>query len=215
MGSRLKWTAGGARAAAGPHEALAGAHVRPIFAVALGNGFDALPAALRDLHDVASVRVFTGRADVERGPGVLSRIVAALVGFPPAGRDVPVRVTMLRQGGSELWTRDFAGREFRSRLTAARPDASGRVRERFGAIVLDIGLRHDQGRLCFPVTGGSLLGVPLPRFLLPRSDTSEHVDAEGRACFDVHISLPLAGHVASYRGWLVPDRPGLSTSARA
>jgi hypothetical protein len=40
---------------------------------------------------------------------------------------------------------------------------------------------------------------------LPRSDSFEHVDAQGRACFDVTTSLPLAGYIVTYRGWLVPD----------
>lgn len=192
----------------GGHDAAASSDRRTVFAEALGPGFDVLPAALRDLHDVVGVRVFMGCADIERGRGRLSRLVGALIGFPPAGLGVPVHVTMLRQGGTELWTRDFAGRRFRSRLSPGHPAGSGRVRERFGPIVLEIALRREAGRLAFPVTGGSLLGVPLPRFLLPISDTFEHVDAEGRACFDVRISLPLAGHLASYRGWLVPAGPG-------
>lgn len=179
---------------------------RPVFAEALGAGFAALPPALRALHDVTGTRVFAGRADVERGAGLLSRLAGAIVGFPPAGRDVPVRVTMRRIGAAEVWTRDFAGRTFRSWLSVGGPPGSGRVRERFGAITLLIALdSRSGGTIAFPVVGGWLLGVPLPRLLLPRSDTRESVDGAGRARFDVAISLPLAGHVATYRGWLLPE----------
>lgn len=183
--------------------------LRPLFAETLGNAYDGLPAALRELHFVAAsdgaTRTFAGRAEVLRGRGLLSRIVGATIGFPPAGRDVPVRVTMQRQADSELWTRDFAGRTFRSRLSPGGAPGCCIVRERFGPVVLYIALdTRRRGRIGYPVVAGSMLGIPLPRFLLPRSDTFEHVDAEGRACFDVAISLPIAGHIATYRGWLVP-----------
>ena len=53
-----------------------------------------------------------------------------------------------------------------------------------------------------------MLGVPIPRVLLPRSDTRESVDDLGRATFDVGLSLPVVGAVVRYRGWLVPgDHP--------
>ena len=125
--------------------------------------------------------------------------------FPPAGRDVPVTVAMQRLDGPgparEVWLRDFGGHRFRSYLRARR---GGGVTERFGPLRFDIGLRLAGGRLCYPVTGWRCLGVPMPRALMPRSDTFEYVDGQGRACFDVAISLPLAGLVVGYRGWLLP-----------
>lgn len=180
----------------------------PIFATVLGADFDALAAPIRDLHDVASTRMFAGRSAVVRGRGMLSRLVGALIGFPPAGADVPVRVRMERQGTTELWTRDFGGRVFRSRLSPVGEPGSRHIYERFGLVVMTIKLTPSAdggGGLAFPVVAGSLLGVPLPRLLLPRSDTWEHVDDHGRAAFDVTIGMPLVGHIVTYRGWLVPE----------
>jgi hypothetical protein len=48
-----------------------------------------------------------------------------------------------------------------------------------------------------------LLGIPMPRFLLPTGAAREHADG-GRFNFDVEIRLPLVGLVVAYRGWLAP-----------
>ena len=59
--------------------------------------------------------------------------------------------------------------------------------------------------LHYPIVAGRLLGViPLPRPLLPISDTREYVDGDGRACFDVSVTHPLAGFIVRYSGWLLP-----------
>lgn len=61
--------------------------------------------------------------------------------------------------------------------------------------------------LAYPVGAGRFLGIPIPRALLPESETREAVDAEGRVTFDVALSAPIIGEVVRYRGWLVPDQP--------
>ena len=54
--------------------------------------------------------------------GLLARLAAALVGFPRAGENVPVRVDFKLEDGRERWTRTFAGRSFHSDAGAgARP----------------------------------------------------------------------------------------------
>jgi hypothetical protein len=87
--------------------------------------------------------------------------------------------------------------------------------ERFGLLNFELALSVEDGKLHFPVSGGSCLGVPIPNFLLPKSDTFEFIDSQGRACFDVSISLPLAGHVVTYRGWLTPDDGDVMSAGRA
>jgi hypothetical protein len=47
------------------------------------------------------------------------------------------------------------------------------------------------------------LGVPLPLVLAPRGESYE-TEEDGRFHFHVQISLPFAGLVVRYRGWLVP-----------
>jgi len=187
----------------------------PLFAAALGEQFERLPAALRDLHSVVDLRIWKGTAEVARGRGVLSKLAGAIVGFPPSGRDVPVTVTMHRTAGRETWTRDFGGVKFRSTLSAAGPDGSGRIFERFGLLKFTMALAFENGHLRFPVVAGSCLGIPLPGFLLPLSETSEFVIADGRAGFDVSISMPVAGLIAHYRGTLSPADGAAAASSPA
>jgi len=65
-----------------------------------------------------------------------------------------------------------------------------------------IGLALKDGNLHFPVRSGRLLGLPIPKVLLPLSDAKEFVDPFGRARFHVKLSLPICAHVATYSGWL-------------
>jgi Domain of unknown function (DUF4166) len=47
------------------------------------------------------------------------------------------------------------------------------------------------------------MGIPLPGWSLPRSDTTEAADGP-RTTFDVALSLPLIGPIVRYRGWVAP-----------
>ena len=176
-----------------------------LFSDILGASYAVLPAQIRELHAIGFARRWTGKARIERGTSLLSRIAAAFAGFPPAADDVPVTVEMTRRGKTETWVRTFGHHHFRSFLSPAGPPGSGLITERFGLMRFRIGLQVRDGRLEYPVVSGSFLGIPLPGFLLPRSTTAEYVDTEGRACFSVRVDLPLGGHVASYSGWLRAD----------
>lgn len=178
--------------------------VDPVFEQVLEDGFDDLPAELKELHTVLSQRRWRGEASVERGSSWMSRIAGWLAGFPPAADAVAVDVTMSRTARGETWTRQFGRRRFRSYLSARKQRSETVLIERFGLMAFVIGLTSDGGKLCYPVRAGRLLGVPLPAFLRPSSDTHEYVDAQGRACFSVRVSLPIAGLVAKYEGWLAP-----------
>jgi hypothetical protein len=172
-----------------------------LFSTALGPEFAALPAPVRDLHAVLDERRWEGVATVTRGGSGLARLICAIIGFPRAGEAVPVSVTLRRKGEAEVWDRSFAGRRFRSVLTRAGPPGSGLVQERFGLFRFTIPLRLDSQGLRYPVSRGTFLGLPLPRVLLPRSDTLESAE-NGLPKFDVAISLPWIGPVVAYRGTL-------------
>ena len=176
--------------------------ILPLFADALGASFDALPPPLQDLHTVLSDRRWIGEASVIRGKGALSRIIAFVAGFPPPADKTRVEVLMTRTAKGETWTRTFGDKTFRSYLSKARQSGTGRITERFGLLKFAIALSQKDRALNYPLAGGRCLGIPLPRFILPKSETREYVDEEGRACFDVKISLPIAGHIVSYKGWL-------------
>lgn len=175
-----------------------------LFPKALGPALDALPPVLQDLHRVIDSRRWRGRASVRRGRGGLSCLLGALLRLPPAADDVAVEVLMVRRGEAEIWQRDFGGRRFRSTLRPGRPVSEGFGPLGFTPLRFTLGLRVEGAALHFPVTGGRCLGLPLPRWLLPVSTTTETVDDQGRASFDVAIRMPLAGEIIRYRGWLQP-----------
>jgi hypothetical protein len=103
-----------------------------LFQEAVGDRWRELPACVRRLHSVEDVESFSGRARVTRGSGLLAWSAASLLGFPEAGDDVPVTVTIARTAEGEVWERNFAGRRMRSVLTPSpRP---GHCRERFGLL---------------------------------------------------------------------------------
>lgn len=176
----------------------------PLFEQVLPQDFTALPPAWRRLAEVHDVEHFEGVASVERGNSFLARAIGLIMGFPPASASVPVRVTKEKTPHGETWTRDFGGRKFRSHLSRLPDDAPGILRERFGPLRFVMRLRAEAGRVHWPLESGRFLGVPMPAFLLPRSDTVEFVDGAGRFHFDVGISMPFAGPVVRYRGWLDP-----------
>ena len=61
------------------------------------------------------------------------------------------------------------------------------------------------GSLRLPVRRGRVLGLPIPRALLPTSNSREFA-RDGRFRFDVALGAPLgAGLIVGYRGSLTPD----------
>ena len=181
-----------------------------VFATALGaETFAALPARVRTFHSSQATPVWTGWADIDAGTGFLARLIGWVIGLPRSGRDLLVTVTVDRPLGDasapleEIWTRNFAGQRFSSRLSAA---GLGAMTETFGPIALTLQPSANRDGLSLPVAGWRVAGVAMPRWLAPRSQAREFTGADGRFHFDVEISLPLVGRLVHYRGWL-SERP--------
>ncbi|WP_088347429.1 MULTISPECIES: SDR family oxidoreductase [Rhodomicrobium] len=174
-----------------------------LFQRATGARWAELPASIRRTHAVQDMESFSGLADVTRGAGPVARLAAWVFGFPPAGNGVRVRVTKWRQGDGELWQRDFGGAKFRSHLSpSVRP---GHIIERFGLFAYELALPVAAGCLHFGVRRGWFLGLPIPRRLLPRSETREF-EAGGKFHFDVALYAPLTDAlIVRYQGWLDAD----------
>lgn len=179
-----------------------GAEPLPLYQRILGDDWHALPEPIRLMHSPRGDRwEAEGIATVERGSGVLSRIVGALVGFPRAGRNVPVNVVFALKQSGELWRRTFAGRSFES-FQWAGAGRNTLLMERFGALTFGLTLVFDGRKLNLVVRSWTLLGIPLPPVLLPGGQTYEFVE-HGRFHFHVEISHPLTGLIVRYAGWLV------------
>ena len=163
----------------------------------LGVRFDALPARVRELHDVTGTAVWVGRADVERGASLASRLLAALFSLPPDGKDQPLRVTFEPHSGREIWTRAFGARQFRS----VQFEKHGLLRERVGPSCLVFALDASADGLALRLLDVLVLGIPLPRMLHPCVRTMES-EKDGRYRFEVSSHLPLGGLLVRYAGWL-------------
>jgi hypothetical protein len=186
-----------------------------IYRRVLGPAFDALPAALRALHGGSEPRCWVGTASVRRGSGRLARLLCALVGFPEAGESVPVTVTFAPEAGRERWTRTIGGRTFASVQSAGTGRDRYLLVERFGLATFAVALVHDGTRLRFVPRRWSILGVPMPRVLLPAGESFE-TQIDGLFAFDIAVRVPFVGLVVAYRGTLEPDagpRSGRSVAA--
>jgi hypothetical protein len=150
------------------------------------------------------VESFSGVAQVTRGTSVIAHLAAWFFGFPPAGDNVPVTVTKTRTELGETWERNFAGRVFRSYYTPTTEPY--RYRERFWFFTYEQDLPVENGCMRLPVRREWFLGMPIPRPLLPGSDSREYA-IDGAFHFDVALSAPLGGGlIVRYRGALRPDR---------
>lgn len=178
-----------------------------LYARILGSAWNQLPAPIRAMHEVEKTASAEGRASVERGQGRLARLAAALIGFPAAADDLPVRVRFDVAKGVETWTRSFGTETFHSRQFAGTGRDEGLLCERFGPLTFAMALVLEEGRLALILRRWRVFGIPMPMFLCPRS-TAHETAADGRFRFHVEIGHPVTGLIVRYRGWLVPKLAG-------
>ena len=171
-------------------------------------GFGRTASSVRAMHDQRLPGTASGRASVMRGRSPIATLIARVLGFPPASPDVPVTVRFEKHGQGERWIRDFGGSIFSSVLS---PRDSG-VSERFGPFSFHFDLVEKDTRLNMIPAGWSMLGIPLPRFLMPKGVATEY-EEDGRFRFDVPIILPFVGPIVHYRGWLESNQPMERTTA--
>jgi hypothetical protein len=181
----------------------------PLYRRMLGEAWDLLPPPLRVMHEVSGGLIADGEAVVERGGGLLARLVARLMGFPPAGREVPVTVRFRVEQGREHWRRTFGSSSFSSVHSFSSVQEQGRGRfdrllcERFGLFSFGLALVVEEARLRLVVRRWSFAGLPLPAAWAPRGEAYESAEG-GRFHFYVEIRHPLTGLIVRYRGWLAP-----------
>lgn len=175
---------------------------QPLYVRSIGAAYASLPRPVARLHDLTAGAVWRGRANIDGARGMFARFAARVFGFPPANADVPVSVAFTVRDGVETWHRTFGRHAFMS-LQYAAPD-SGLIIERFGAVAFAMEAAASAQGIDLHLRRGSVLGVPLPRWLWPRIAANERVDGAGRFCFDVEIAVPVIGRLVHYRGWLEP-----------
>lgn len=175
----------------------------PIFQQVLGAEFDTLPQAVRATHLTQDTSHWCGMASVKRGTGLWSRCLAWLFRFPKTSDAIPVEVTKTVTQQGETWQRRFGDSCFRSHL-AGTPHG---MTERFGPFTFRLGLTVADDCLHYPVLGGRLGPLPLPKWLLPVSKAREF-EKGGRFHFDVKLCAPYTGKLlVHYEGALSAKAP--------
>ena len=153
-----------------------------LYPLLLGPDFEKLPQALRDFHGAPSGERASGAATVKHDNPWLARIV----GFPPAGEDIPVRLEVVAEEDSEEWRREFGG----TTLDSIQRRDGNLLLETFGVLRLFFRV--------FPVEHG--LRLELQRARLGIIPLPLRIEASERGCesgweFEVNV----AG-IGSYRG---------------
>jgi hypothetical protein len=173
----------------------------PLYRRILGSAYDTLAEPVRRLHDLDGESVAEGRAHIERGGGWIARRIAATLGFPAAGADVPVIVEFRRDGGREIWRRNFAGQVFSSIQEEGQARFDRLLCERFGPCAFGLALVVDDGRLRLILRRWSVFGLPMPAWLAPACVAYE-TEENGRFRFFVELRHRFIGLIVRYRGWL-------------
>lgn len=172
----------------------------PLFRRILGDAFDALPARLHALHDIAPGQRSTwrGEAAIVRGRNPLARLCAMATRLPPANERAQASVEFAATADGETWRRDFGGVGMASRCRAR----GVLLCERLGLVEFAFALRVDAGEILWTTAGVRLFGVlPLPAAWFAGVRCRER-EREGRYEFLVEASLPLVGPLVRYEGWL-------------
>jgi hypothetical protein len=168
-----------------------------LFARLLGVRFDQLHSRVRALHTREAHHTYIGRADVERGSGLLSRWMGAATRLPANKADQELRVTIEPTATGERWTRRFSDHAMPSHLW----DAGGLLREKLGLATFGFRLDVRDGELTWRLESVRALGLPLPARLF-RGVVAREFEWDGRYHFDVRAALPMVGLLVHYRGWL-------------
>ncbi len=175
-----------------------------IFERSLGKEtFQKMPPALQVFHSTKSSSVWIGTGVVRTGSWP-AKLIAKVFGFPSAGDNIPITVTVDHELNDleewqERWTRTFANASFSSVLKLTNDN---QLTESFPPFTFNLGVHADEKQLNMPVVGWRIGFLTLPNFLAPVSDAKEFQDEQGRFRFDVKLSHPIIGLIAHYQGWL-------------
>lgn len=177
---------------------LRGAPAGSLYEQVIGESFAVVHPAVRQFHRVTGRFQFKGTVLTDAPTSRLAGLLARILGTPLQASTGPLLMHIAADSRGEVWTRRFPHGTMTSRMRVA----AGRLVEQLGPVRLSFDLAEESGRLVMRLVGLHFLGIPCPRPLLPRIRAEERGSGTDLH-FDVSAALPLAGTVASYRGWLV------------
>lgn len=176
-----------------------------LFQSVMGEAFGRLAPPLRRFHSLGGRQSLLGRVQTQAPATRAARWLARCLGAPHQAMDGPIRFDLDAAPGLETWTRHFPQQRMRSQLCG---DGAHLV-EQLGAVRLYFTLLEQGGALRMQLDGLRVLGLPCPRWLLPRVHALE-TGGDGAVLFDVSAALPGLGTVSAYRGHLVLPLEGVS-----
>jgi Domain of unknown function (DUF4166) len=178
------------------------AHDEGLYPALLGGAWAGLPQVVRRLHQEGRAR---GQVTIERGRHWPARLLAQILGFPPAGDNVATLLAVERRGAEQVWSRCFGGHTMISRQRL-RPE--GLVAERFGSLECVFRLRPTDAGIDYELAGVALnvagLRLPVPRLLAPRGAATTWAEGDAMG-LDISISAPLVGRILRYHGLVRPE----------
>lgn len=174
-------------------------HSSSLYRRLLGADFDKLDPTLRTFHDSMEGGGGSGTFTIIRGEGMLRGTLARLLGLPSPGENRRVDLQVIARGGTEQWIRRFGD----DTLHTLQWEEDGLLAERAGPMLFRFRLSHDAGGLRFEHHSSELFGISIPKVLAPRVRAYARGVGE-RWEIEVGISLPLAGTITSYRGYILP-----------
>ena len=163
----------------------------------LGADYANLAPAAQRFHRLAGRTVLQGWVETHAPVSVLARLLAYCLGTPRVASSGPIRFELEAGPDMESWTRHFPAQTMTSQMRLVR----GQVQERLGTAVLTFNLAASNGTLKMELARMRFLGVPCPKWLMPRI-IAEESGAEDQLHFRVVAALPMVGVVASYQGHL-------------
>ena len=163
----------------------------------LGANYGNLPSAAQRFHRLTGRTVFHGWVETHAPVSVLARVLAYCLGTPRIASSGPLRFELEAGPDMESWTRHFPAQTMTSQMRLV----GGQVEERLGTARLTFNLAAVDGTLKMELARMRFLGVPCPKWLMPRV-VAEESGAEDQLHFRVVAALPIVGVVASYQGHL-------------
>lgn len=164
---------------------------------ALGDDYEALPAAVQRFHRLRGRNVLSGWVETHAPQTILAKVLAACLGTPRSSSSGPIRFELSASPAEETWTRHFPAQTMTSRMRLV----DGHIEERLGAARLTFDLLAVEDSLSMRLASMRFFGVPCPKWLMPRIVADER-GADDQIHFLIAAELPLVGVVASYRGYL-------------
>lgn len=168
-----------------------------LFQRVLGDDFHTLPLVVQALHLRTGMQRYRGQVEVRRDRNPIARLLAWATRLPPAGRGM-IEVDIDANPRGEFWIRKIGAAAMPSRLWIQ----DGLLCEQLGLARFGFRLTVEEGAIVWRVAHVHTLGVPLPPHWFRTVQARESANDEGRYCFDVSASMPIAGLLVHYRGWL-------------